>query len=389
MPRPTVKISRKAIDRLESGHPWIFSSDLVDRGASQPGDFVQVTDQRGRPLGLAHYSSTSQISLRMLTRDAVGDELALVRERIEAAAAFRDRVVQNSDAYRLVHAEADLLPALIIDRYADVFVLQTLNQSMDRLKPRIAEIVRDMFAPRAIVERNDAPVRKLEALSQSKGVLQGLVDEPVAVRMNGLDLRADVLGGQKTGVFLDQRENYLAAGRHARGRVLDCFCSTGGFAIHMAPAASHVEAIDASTVALEAARANAERNHVSNSVEFREADVFALLSDYASARRQFDTIVLDPPAFAKSRATVDKALAGYKEINLRALRMLAPGGILLTYSCSHHVSEADLLGVVAEAALDAGRTLRILERRSQASDHPVLLTVPETLYLKGAILQVM
>lgn len=387
MSNPIVKVNRKAVSRVESGHPWIFMSDLEARGTAQPGAFVSVADGRGRIFGNAHYSSTSQISLRMLSRDTHLTEVALLRTRLEAAAQFRERVVRDTNSYRLVHAEADQLPALIIDRYGDVLVIQTLDQGMDRAKPQIVELLQEIFHPAAIVERNDVPVRKLEGLALEKGVLHGELNGPITVTMNGLSLTADVLGGQKTGVFLDQRENYLAARRHARGRVLDCFCSTGGFAVHMASAAESVEAVDASPVALDAARANAARNQIENA-NFREADVFALLSDYGSARRHFDTIVLDPPAFAKSRATVDKALRGYKDINLRALKMLQPGGILMTYSCSHHVSEADLLGVIAEAAIDAGKTLRILERRSQAADHPVLLTVPETLYLKGAVLEV-
>lgn len=362
-------------------------SDLENRGTAKPGDFVSVAESRGRVFGVAHFSSTSQISLRLLSRDANAAELPLLKKRLEAAAEFRTRVVQDTNSYRLVHAEADQLPGLIIDRYGDVLVIQTLDQGMDRVKPHLVELLQEIFSPAAIVERNDVLVRKLEGLPLEKGVLTGELAGPIAVKMNGLELTADVLGGQKTGVFLDQRENYLAARRHARGRVLDCFCSTGGFAVHMASAAESVEAIDASPIALEAARANAERNHIEN-VNIREADVFALLSDYGSARRHFDTIVLDPPAFAKSRATVEKALRGYKDINLRALRMLQPGGILMTYSCSHHVTEADLFGVIAEAAIDAGKTIRILERRSQAADHPVLLTVPETLYLKGAILEV-
>jgi len=362
-------------------------SDLEARGTAQPGDLVSVADSRGRVFGIAHYSSTSQISLRMLSRSSHTSEMALLRMRLEAAAAYRQRVVRDTNSYRLVHAEADQLPGLIIDRYGDVLVIQTLDQGMDRAKPQIVELLTELFAPTAIVERNDVAVRKLENLPQEKGILRGELDGSVTVTMNGLSLTADVLGGQKTGVFLDQRENYVAARRHARGRVLDCFCSTGGFAVHMAASCESVEAIDASRVALDAARANALRNGIEN-VNIREADVFALLSDYGSARRHFDTIVLDPPAFAKSRATVEKALTGYKEINLRALRMLEPGGILMTYSCSHHVSEADLLGVVAEASIDAGKTLRVLERRSQAADHPILLTIPETLYLKGAIFEV-
>jgi 23S rRNA (cytosine1962-C5)-methyltransferase len=307
--------------------------------------------------------------------------------RIAAAQRFRELVVKDSTAYRLVHAEADFLPALIIDRYGDAFSIQTLNQGMDRATPEIVAALEAQFSPRAIVARNDSGVRSLEELPREVKLLSGELDGAVAIQMNGLRLEADLLRGQKTGVFLDQRENYLAASRWATGSALDCFTSTGGFALHLARSCERVEAIDSSAAALAAAQRNADANGISN-VAFREADAFEILSGYASARRTFDTVVLDPPAFAKSRKQIEGAVRGYKDINLRALRLLAPGGILITCSCSHHISEAMLLEIVAEASLDAGRTLRVLERRVQASDHPILLTVPETLYLKCLILQV-
>jgi 23S rRNA (cytosine1962-C5)-methyltransferase len=307
--------------------------------------------------------------------------------RIAAAQWFRENVVTDSTAYRLVHAEADFLPALIIDRYADSFTIQALDQGMEQSTPEIVAALNSQFSPSAIVARNDAAVRSLEELPRETKLLAGEIDGPVAIHMNGFQMEADLLTGQKTGVFLDQRENYLAVARYATGKALDCFTSTGGFAMHLSRTCHEVEAIDSSAAALAAAERNATANGISN-VEFREADVFDVLSSYASARRNFDAIVLDPPAFAKSRKQLDGAMRGYKDINLRALRLLGPGGILVTCSCSHHMSEAMLLEIVAEASLDSGRTLRVLERRTQAQDHPILLTVPETLYLKCLILQV-
>ena len=384
----SVRVNRKAADRVASGHPWIFSSDVINRGAAQAGDAVSVTDPRGRIIGTAHYSSSSQICLRMLSDRVETPDRSFFLRRIAQAEAYRKRVVEDSNAFRLVHGEGDRLPGLIIDRYAGYFVIQTLDQGMDRAKSEIVSCLQELFAPQGIVARNDVAVRTREELPLEAGVLTGEVPETVAIQMNGLELTADLLHGQKTGVFLDQRENYVAAARYARGRALDCFTSTGGFALHMAPNCDAVEAVDSSASALATALANAERHHIGN-VEFREADAFDLLATYASAHRSFDTVVLDPPAFAKSRANLEGAARGYKEINLRALRLLGPGGILVTCSCSHYMSEAMLLEVVAEASLDANRTLRVVERRTQARDHPILLTVPETHYLKCLILEVL
>jgi 23S rRNA (cytosine1962-C5)-methyltransferase len=259
---------------------------------------------------------------------------------------------------------------------------------MDAAKAEIASCLDEIFRAKGIVARNDVSIRAKEELPLESAVMAGEVPEAVEIRMNGLRLRADLLRGQKTGIFLDQRENYRAAARHARGgHALDCFTSTGGFALHLAGKCEAVEAVDSSAPALGTARANAEGNGISN-IEFREADVFDLLAGYASARRQFGMVVLDPPAFAKSRRSLEGAATGYKEINLRALRLLGPGGILVTCSCSHHMSEAMLLELVAQASLDSHRTVRVLERRTQSQDHPILLTVPETLYLKCLILEV-
>jgi 23S rRNA (cytosine1962-C5)-methyltransferase len=384
-----VRVNAKAAGRAASGHPWIFASDLTDRNGAQPGEAVKVLDARGRPLGTAHYSSASQISLRLLSRQVEEIGRTFFRDRLRAAEQHRRAVVRHSDAYRVVHGEADLLPALIVDRYADCLVIQTLNQGMDAAKGDILSCLAEIFQPRGIVARNDVPVRSKELLPLESAVVAGEVPDCVSVHVNGLTLRADLLHGQKTGIFLDQRENYAAAAHYARGgRALDCFTSTGGFALHLAPKCASVEAVDSSATALATAQANAADNGIEN-VDFREADVFDFLAGHAPARRQFSMVVLDPPAFAKSRRDRDAAATGYKEINLRALRLLGRGGILVTCSCSHHVGEAAFLELVAQAALDANRTLRVLERRTQAQDHPILLTVPETHYLKCLILEVM
>jgi 23S rRNA (cytosine1962-C5)-methyltransferase len=382
-----VRVNRKAAERVASGHPWIFSSDVTDHGNAAPGSAVKVLDPKGRTLGTAHFSSSSQITLRFLSPEVeeIGREFFL--RRLSAAERHRRAVVNGSDAYRVVHGEADLLPALVVDRYGDYLVVQTLSQGMEQAKTLIVSCLAELFFPKGILARNDVPVRAREALPLESAVLLGEVPGDVTVRMNALEWHADVQHGQKTGLFLDQRENYLAAARYARGRALDCFTGNGGFALHLASRCEFVQAIDSSAGALAAAARNRDANGISN-VEFREANVFDVLSGYASARRQFATVILDPPAFAKSRASLDSAVRGYKEINLRALRLLGPGGVLVTCSCSHHLSEAMLLEIVAGASLDAGRTLRVLERRTQSQDHPILLTVPETHYLKCLMLEV-
>jgi 23S rRNA (cytosine1962-C5)-methyltransferase len=378
-------VNRKAADRAASGHPWIFASDVVNRGDAAPGDAVRVLDPKSKFLGLAHYSSTSQITLRLLsTRPEIVDR-TFFRERLASALGHRERVVQNSDAYRLVFSEGDLLPGLIVDRYGPYLAMQTLSQGMDRARDVIVDCLQELLEPAGILARNDASVRKLEGLPLEVVTLAGEIPERVHIRMNGLQLEADLLHGQKTGVYLDQRENYLAAGRWARGRVLDCFTSSGGFALHAAAHAESVEAVDSSAGALATAEANAKANSIAN-IHFRQADVFDFLS---GLERRYSMVVLDPPAFAKSRRAVEDAARGYKDINFRALRLLDSGGVLVTCSCSHHMSEGAFYEVVAQAALDAGKTLRVLERRSQASDHPILLTVPETLYLKCLVLEVL
>jgi len=383
-----VRVNRKGADRIVSGHPWIFASDVTDRGEAAPGEAVRVLDPRSRVLGTAHYSSSSQICLRLLSREAEPIDQRFFRKRLNAAAEHRRRVVSGTEAYRLVHGEGDLLPGLIVDRYGDYLVVQTLSQGMDRAKPEIVALLAELFSPRGILERNDVAVRRREDLPLAAGVLFGEAPARASFRMNGLRLQADLLHGQKTGLFLDQRENYLAAARYAKGRALDCFTSGGGFALHLASRCESVEAVDSSDLALELAEASRQANGIEN-LQFRKADVFDLLAGYAAAGRRFSTVVLDPPAFAKSRENLAAAARGYKEINLRALELLDSGGVLVTCSCSQHLSEAMLLEILASAALDAGRLLRVLERRTQAQDHPILLTVPETHYLKCIVLEVL
>ena len=388
MHRPSLRIQRRAADRLAAGHVWVYASDVDRPENAQPGDTVTVLDPRGLALGTAHFSASSQIALRLFSNQVEPLDEAFFRPRLAAAIAHRRKAVQNSNACRLIFSEADRLPGLIVDQYDDTLVLQTLTQGMDRAQPVIVTLLEELLSPRGIWERNDAPVRTKEQLPFRSGPLAGTPSATVAVAMNGIVFNADLAAGQKTGVYLDQRENYVAAARWAHGDALDCFTSTGGFALHMAKTCSTVEAVDSGAAALAAAGRNCHLNGIEN-VRFVEADVFDLLSNHRSAARRFQTIVLDPPAFAKTRSSLDGAARGYKEINLRALQLLDPGGILVTCSCSHHMNEAMLLDAVLATARDTRRTLRLLERRAQASDHPILPAIPETHYLKCLILEVL
>jgi 23S rRNA (cytosine1962-C5)-methyltransferase len=366
----------------------VYRSDVVSANGVKPGAMVRVQDERGRPLGTALYSSSSQIAIRTIARRAVDDLPGLLRERIGAAVVYRERVVRDSDAYRVVFSEGDGLPGLIVDRYHDVLSLQILTQAMDAeaMRAVVMEELRQRLQPAAVVERVDMRVRELEQLAERRsGLLYGEKANTVFT-MNGVRFHFDALEGQKTGAFLDQRENYATAAEYAHGEALDVFCYQGGFALHLARKAAKVTGVDSSRPALEVADKNALLNQ--RDVEWMEANAFDLLRDYADAGRKYDTIVLDPPAFAKSRKNLETAMRGYKELNLRALKMLRPGGTLVTCSCSYHVSEAEFVGIVGEAAADAHRTLRLMEKRGQAKDHPVLLGVPETGYLKCLILSV-
>lgn len=395
-PAPSASISPKGAARVRAGHLWIYRSDVIRRPKAASGAVVRVTEQRerGRFLAWAHYGAESKITLRLLTTQEVTIERAFWRARLQAARAWRQRVVSATDAYRLVYSEGDALPGLIVDRYGDCFSLQTLTRGMEALKQLWVELLVEEFQPRLIVERNDAKVRLLEGLPLLNGVLytaegaaQGVPAEFI-ITENKLKFWVDLLGGQKTGAFLDQRENRAAAMRYGYGRALDCFSFHGSFALHLARVCEQVTALDISAPAIERARRNAELNGLSN-IEFVAANVFDRLRDYEEAGERFDTIVLDPPAFAKNRGAVEAALRGYKEINLRAMKLLKPGGVLITCSCSYHVSEDLFFGTLAEAARDAGRLVQVIERRTQGRDHPILLTVPETYYLKCVIVRIM
>ena len=381
---PTVVISARGEERLRSGHPWIYRADVADVRAAA-GDRVLVRGPRGRALGQALYSDRSQIAIRMLTYGEQAADEALIRARIEAALAFRETLAIDATAYRLVHGEADLLPSLIVDRYGDYLVVQTLSQGMDRLLPIVVAALVDLVQPRGILARNDPRARLLEGLEQRVEVLAGDVPESVTVSEGGIECDADLRRGQKTGLFLDQRENRAAASLYARGRVLDCFSYNGGFALRLARTAHQTIAIDISEEAIARVRTNAARNGVA--IDARVGNVFDDLRGFERLRERFDTIVLDPPAFAKNKAAIAKATTGYKEINLRALKLLNPGGTLVTCSCSYHVNEGAFAQIVYEASVDAQVHVTVVEKRMQGRDHPVLLGVPETYYLKCFILR--
>lgn len=385
----TVKVTKRGADRVRNGHLWIYGSDVVEHEA-EGGSTVTVKDERGNFIGQALYSDASQISLRFLTQSPEEIDREWWRRRILEAARRRS-IAADTNAYRLVYSEGDLLPSLIVDRYDDVLVLQTLSQGTDALKSLLTEILIEEFKPRAIVERNDARVRDLEGLPLIAGPIYGDASGELQILQHGLRFYVEPLGGQKTGSFLDQRENRIAARAIAattnKRRALDCFTFNGAFAIHLASVCESVIGVDISSDAIAAAQRNATLNELTN-VEFREANVFDLLREMESAGEHFDVIVLDPPAFAKNRASLKSAIRGYKEINLRALKLLNPGGALITCTCSYHVDEDLFLHIIADAAIDAHRRLQIVEKRMQSSDHPVLVGMPETYYLKCVIARV-
>ena len=444
---PVVTISRRGANRIRAGHVWIYRSDVIDASGVQPGAVVLVREPAGghagkrpdelrrsfgklgadsaRIVGSALYSTASEIAVRMISAKPVDDVEPLVRERIRAAIAYRERFVRDTSAYRVIFSEGDFLPGLIVDRYNDVLSLQVLTQAMDAepMRKIFLSELEEALRPAAIVERVDSRVRKLEQLPEGEsgiicrpinrgsdarvragglGSPAGSESAPRQVRppfpseamggpdtittefqMNGVRFLYNALGGQKTGAFLDQRENYAAAEKYARGEALDGFTYQGGFALHLARVCDKVTGVDSSRPALEAADQNAALNR--QDIEWIEANAFDLLRDYSDAGRKYDTIVLDPPAFAKSRQNRETAIRGYKELNLRALKMLRPGGILITCSCSYHVSGADLGEVLSSAAQDSHRMVRILENRGQSKDHPIVLGIPETAYLKCLI----
>jgi 23S rRNA (cytosine1962-C5)-methyltransferase len=381
---PSVVISARGEGRLRSGHPWIYLADVGDVHASA-GDIVQVRSPRGQILGSALFSDRSQITLRMLAYGERAADESVLRRRIDEAISFRESLAIDATAYRLVHGEADLLPSLIVDRYGDYLVVQTLSQGMDRLLPLVVSALTDRLHPRGILARNDPRARLLDGLDQRVDVLAGEVPERVTISETGVQYDVDLRHGQKTGLFLDQRENRAAGASYARGRLLDCFSYNGGFALVLAPRCTETIAFDVSQEAVSRIKENAARNGVA--VDARVGNVFDELRGLDRLGERFDTIVLDPPAFAKNKAAVANARAGYKEINLRALKLLNPGGTLVTCSCSYNINEAAFAEIVYEASVDAQTHVTVLEKRMQGRDHPVLLGVPETYYLKCFILR--
>jgi 23S rRNA (cytosine1962-C5)-methyltransferase len=382
---PKVTISARGEERVRRGHPWIYRSDVVDVDAG-PGEIVEVLGPRHRTIGYAFFSDRSQIPVRMLTRGEAPADASLVRARLANAIRYRESLAIEATAYRLVHGEADLLPSLVVDRYADHLVVQALSQGTDRMLPEITGMLVDLLQPAGILARNDPKVRTLEGLDQHVEVLHGTVPESVLVREGPIEYDVDLRRGQKTGLFLDQRENREAAARYARGRLLDCFSYNGGFALRLARQCAEAEALDISADAVARIRQNAARNGVPE-VEAREVNVFDELRRLEKAGARYDTIVLDPPAFAKNKASIPNALAGYKEINLRAMRLLSAGGCLVTCSCSYNISEAMFAEVIEDASADSHTPVTLVEKRTQGRDHPVLVGVPETYYLKCFILR--
>lgn len=387
---PIVRISQRAAARLRQGHVWVYRTDVVGDPAAGQGSVVSVSDERKNLIGTAFWSTSSQIALRMISTGPVPDPAELVRERLRAALALRHDLVQNSDSLRLVFSEADQLPGVIADKYNDIVTVQFLTQATDQdwFRQVFLSVMEDVLRPASVVERVEPRIRDLESLPKREAGLLSGKKTKTEFTLNGVRFNFDALAGQKTGAFLDQRENYAAAARYARGEAMDVFTYQGGFALHLARVCDSVIGVDVSREALETAEKNEQLNAPTKAIEWLEANAFDLLKDWSASKRQFDTIVLDPPAFAKSHKDHGAALRGYKEINLRALKMLRAGGVLVTCSCSQHIKEQDFVDMLREAAGDARRVTRVLEKRGQAKDHPVLLGVPETAYLKCVILQV-
>jgi 23S rRNA (cytosine1962-C5)-methyltransferase len=382
-----VTVRRRGADRIRRGHLWIYRSDIVQSQGAEPGDVVTVSEERGEVLGKAFFSSMSQIALRFLsrTRSAINEQF--FRDRFAKADDLRRRLGVDPLFSRRIYSEGDLLPGLIVDRYGDTVVVQSLVQATDRLQPLFQELITEAYRPRSILFRNDSRVRELEGLELEQHAVGEMPPEIVVADEYGKRIGIPLTGGQKTGAFFDQRENRLAVRRYAHGNALDAFTYTGGFALHISDVCERVEAVDISEAAIALAEANAGRNAASN-IHCIKANVFDFLRERDAQGMRYDTIVLDPPAFAKNKESIPGALRGYKEINHRAMRLLRPGGVLVTCSCSYHVNEGLFAEMIADAAKDAGVWLRVLERRVQAADHPILLTVPETLYLKCFILEV-
>ena len=381
----TVKVTARGAERWKQGHPWIYRSDVAAEPDKKPG-IVSVTDRKGKFLGQALYSPSSEIRLRLLTRGEETIAAAWWAERIAAAAGRRQGI--DATAWRVVHGEGDGLPSLVIDKYGPFAVAQLLSAGLESAREEILDAIKTVLQPEGILLRNDAAVRRHEGLPAEVVLAAGEVPQVVEVVEDGVKYLAAPWGGQKTGAFLDQRENRLLVGQHTRagGRALDLFAYHGSFALHLARHAKAVVAVDQSAEALARGAENARLNGIQN-IEWREANTFDLLRELERRREQFDTIVLDPPAFAKTKANLERAVAGYKEINLRAMKVLAPGGVLFTSSCSYHVSRDVFNAMLTDAARDSGRRMQLLAATGAAGDHPELLNVPETGYLKGALLR--
>tara|TARA_R110000850_G_scaffold263406_1_gene392257 strand:- start:2663 stop:3832 length:1170 start_codon:yes stop_codon:yes gene_type:complete len=374
----------KPRSRIFHGHDWVYASEVLKAfGNPEAGDVVTLKDYKDRPLGTAIYNPTSQIVARRISRRKQELDAEFFERRLERALALRESMGFTEPIYRLVWSEADGLPGVVVDRYGDKFVLQTLTLAMDNRKELIVAAINKVFGSSVVIERNDSSVRKAEGMATSTGVLSGDWDGPFEIEFNGIRQSIDLLEGQKTGIYLDQLDNYAEVGRLSDGRsVLDCFCNQGGFALHAAKGgASSVVAVDISAGAVTATSENAARNELS--IEAVEANVFDYLKEAEAADRKFDMVILDPPSFTKNRKSVTGAMRGYKEIHLRALKLLNRGGILSTYCCSHHVSEQEFFDVICDASVDAKRNLRVIDAHTQRRDHPVIATLPETRYLKG------
>ena len=381
-----VQVSADGARRLRHGHLWIYAGDVEREPAGSAPAIVQVVDTACNVLGYAFYSRHSQIRLRFLSRDPDPPTQELLRTRIEASVRRRHELLSAGSACRLIFGEGDLLPAIVVDRYGDYLVLQTLSSGVDAIKPLLVEILIELLKPAGILARNDVKARRLEGLEETRGILWGSVPGEVEIAEKGIRFVVNLERGQKTGFFLDQSQNRIAASEYVSGRALDCFTNTGGFALHFATRCESVLGVDISSDSLELARRNADLNGINN-VDFQPGNVFDFLRELESAGQLFDTICLDPPAFARNRNALAGARGGYKEINLRAMRLLRPEGILITSSCSYHLSESDFFDLLCEAARDTHRFIQVIERRGQASDHPVLAGMPETRYLKCFILR--
>ncbi len=376
----------KGLAWFRKGHPWIFRNDLVKIEDAAPGSIVTLEDKAGNFLAQGFYSEHSKIAFRLVSRNPEPIHADFWKDRIARAFRFRQRVVEDANSYRLIYGESDAIPSLIVDRYADHFVLQTLSRATENLQDLFAGILQELFQPSSILLRNDLTVRELEGLSQEKKMIVGDCPSRVQVFEGKIRYLADLWRGHKTGAYLDQRENRAVSSRYLGGKILDAFCYQGLFALHAARSAAQVIGVDSSPDAVEQARENALLNGLDN-VEFHKENVFTFLKAEVASGRTYDGIILDPPAFAKSKESVESASRGYKELNLRAIRLLNPGGILVTSSCSYNLSESRFLEILRDCAKDAGATLRIIEKRGQSPDHPVLLSFPESYYLKCLFLE--